>query len=564
MEHLLRDRFGFDTFKPGQREAIEHLLGAGRAAAVFPTGGGKSLCYQLPALVFDGLTLVVSPLIALMKDQIDTLATRGIAARRLDSSVEYSELRQTQSMIARGELRMLYVAPERFNNERFRQSMRGVPIALFAVDEAHCISEWGHNFRPDYLKLAQYAREFNAQRVLALTATATPTVLADMCRQFEIPKEAAVATGFYRPNLTLLLTPISDAQRDIALLDRLKKRPPGATIVYATSRQENERLAERLREHGYDARPYHAGMENDDRGSTQEWFMTGEGSERGIVCATIAFGMGVDKSDIRYVYHYNLSKSIENYSQEIGRAGRDGEPSICEMFVCHDDLEVLEKFVYDNTPEPMGVLGLVRQVFLEGERFDVSVYDLGSDHGIKPLVVKTLLTYLELEGYLEGGTPFYSVYKFKPILDSKAILGRFKGERREFLGNMFRCARRAKVWFTIDSDAASRRLGCTRDRVVAALDYLGKQGMIQLAASQVRLRYTRLKMPDDPASLARSLHTRMSEGETREIGRLHALVDLAEARECQVNRLAAHFGEQRSEACGHCTWCLRKGGRAPA
>ena len=218
--------FGHDVFLPGQREVIEHLLAGRSAAAVFPTGGGKSLCYQLPALMLDGLTLVVSPLIALMKDQVDALAQHGVPAARLDSSLGPDEVRQVMEQVRSGQLRLLYVAPERFNNERFCESIRHIHIALFAIDEAHCISEWGHNFRPDYLKLAEFVRLCGAERVLGLTATATPGVLDDICRLFGIAPQSAVRTGFYRGNLTVLTTPIMAGQRDAELVRRLQSRLP--------------------------------------------------------------------------------------------------------------------------------------------------------------------------------------------------------------------------------------------------------------------------------------------------------------------------------------------------
>src|SRR5581483_20495 len=252
---------------------------------------------------FDGVTLVVSPLIALMKDQIDFLQGRGIAAARLDSSLSAGEARDVTDRMRDGSLKLLYVAPERFNNERFLANLKQTPIALFAVDEAHCISEWGHNFRPDYLKLAETARELGVARVLALTATATPSAVEDICAAFAIPRECAILTGFYRPNLRLATTPVRAADRDALLLKRLQERKPGPTIVYVTLQKTAERVAEELTRAGFPARAYHAGMEPEERTAVQEEWMA---SERGIVVATIAFGMGIDKADVRYVYHYNL------------------------------------------------------------------------------------------------------------------------------------------------------------------------------------------------------------------------------------------------------------------
>src|SRR3954469_23279180 len=269
---MLAARFGFDSFRPGQQQVIDALLAGRSALAVFPTGAGKSLCYQLPALLLEGTTIVVSPLIALMKDQIDFLQRSGIDAARLDSSLEVSEQREMFDRLRAGSLKLLYVAPERFNNERFLGQLARARISLFAVDEAHCISEWGHNFRPDYLKLAERARELGTERVLALTATATPAVVADILAGFGIEEADAVVTGFYRPNLALLTTPIVADERDGQLLPRLRERPPGSTIVYVTLQRTSLRVAALLAAAGLPARPYHAGMSAEERVAVQEWW----------------------------------------------------------------------------------------------------------------------------------------------------------------------------------------------------------------------------------------------------------------------------------------------------
>src|SRR3954466_1285126 len=240
---VLTEKFGFESFRPGQQRVVEALLAGRSALAVFPTGAGKSLCYQLPALLLDGMTIVVSPLIALMKDQIDFLRRSGIDAARLDSSLEVPAQREIFDRLRAGSLKLLYVAPERFNNERFLGQLARARISLFAVDEAHCISEWGHNSRPDYPKLAERARELGAERVLALTATATPAVVADIGAGFGIEDRDAVVTGFYRPNLTLLTTPLTAGEKDERLIERLRERPPGSTIVYVTLQRTSLRVA---------------------------------------------------------------------------------------------------------------------------------------------------------------------------------------------------------------------------------------------------------------------------------------------------------------------------------
>jgi len=552
MQQLLKQHFGFDTFRPGQREVIDAILNKGAALAVFPTGGGKSLCYQLPALAFDGVTMVVSPLIALMKDQIDFLQSHNIAAERLDSSLGADETRRVTDQIRSGELRLLYVAPERFNNERFLSMIKQAKISLFAVDEAHCISEWGHNFRPDYLKIAETARAVGAERVLALTATATPDVVLDIRRAFDIDESAAVVTGFYRKNLMLATTPVTYSERDNVLIKRLQSRTPGPTIVYVTLQKTAERVADRLAGAGFEAKAYHAGMESDDRHAVQDWWMS---SASRIVVATIAFGMGIDKADVRYVYHYNMPKSLESYSQEIGRAGRDDKSSTVEMLACADDLTTLENFVYGDTPTRESLRGLVDELLSKGDEFDVGQIDLSFRHDIRMLVLRTALTYLELLGVLRQGTPFYAGYEFRPIKELKSILSLFSGEPGQLVRDIFAKSKHGTKWLSIDPDDMALRLDKPRGRIVRALEYLEQNGWIEMRASDLRHRYYRLPGKHDVDLLASELSARYLRREQADQARLSQVVDLVQHDGCQTNFLVAHFGEHRSEPCGHCTYC---------
>ena len=487
-----------------------------------------------------------------MKDQIDALSKRGIAALRLDSTLDADGYRDAMDRIRSGDLRLLYVAPERFNNERFRQLLTTLRVSLFAVDEAHCISEWGHNFRPDYLKLAGYAKQAGAERVLALTATATPKVLEDVCRVFEIAPQCAIRTGFYRPNLTLLMSPIEASARDVVLRDRMRERGPGATVVYVTLQRTAEQVADRLAAAGHPAQAYHAGMDAQKRTEVQDWFI---GSSDGIVVATIAFGMGIDKSNIRYVYHYNLPKSLENYSQEVGRAGRDGSPRFAKHLPAAKTCVRSKTLSTATRRHPKPSARFVRALFTLGEAFDVNLYELSSAHDIRPLVARTLLTYLELLHYLEGGTPFYANYRFKPLMPSAQLLGHFEGERRAFVASILQRSRKAKTWFDIDIDQVSRALQATRERVIAALDYLGEKQMLEVKAAGVRLRYRVLMQPEEVQALVDKMVERTQRRERDELARLGQVIDLIEHDGCQTAMLAQHFGEPR-EPCGHCSWCL--------
>jgi ATP-dependent DNA helicase RecQ len=559
---LLRERFGFDAFLPGQREVIEALLEHRRALAVFPTGAGKSICYQLPALAFEGITLVVSPLIALMKDQIDWLGQHGIAAARMDSTLGPEALASVHEALEQGTLRLLYVAPERFQNERFLRSLARWKIALFAIDEAHCISEWGHNFRPDYLKLAGIAREVGAERILALTATATPSVARDIRAAFDIPDSGAIVTGFYRPNLELVTEAVRGGERDARLLERLRQRPPGPTIVYVTLQKAAERIADELSRAGFPAHAYHAGLEPERRAQVQdEW----KRSDRGIVVATIAFGMGIDKADVRYVYHYNLPKSLESYSQEIGRAGRDGAPSVVELFVCDADVPTLENFAYGDTPTERALRGLIADVLGRGESFALNLTELGDRHDIRALVLRTALTYLELLGVLRQGTPFYAGYRFRPKLPIEQIVAQFSGEPAQFLERLLAQAKAGRSWLTIDPEALAGRLRQPRERVVRALEVLEQRGLGVLESSDVRHRFSRVEgVAADVEPLVAELNARFARREASDIERIRQVLALARSSGCLTNALVAHFGQRRAAPCGHCSGCARTSAAEPA
>jgi len=553
IQKTLQQLFGFESFLPGQKEIIMAVLGGRSALAVFPTGQGKSLCYQLPALHLSGLTLVVSPLMALMKDQVDFLVSKGIAAARLDSSLDFNETSKVYEQLHRNELKLLYVAPERFANERFVGMVSGLALSLMVIDEAHCISEWGHNFRPDYLKLADLARSFKVPAVLALTATATPKVSADIQRSFGIAEVDYIQTGFYRPNLTLLFQPTGDP--DQALLQELEKRvQDGPSIVYVTRQQTAEDVAERIAGAGYPARPYHAGLKHELRQEIQDWFMA---SDSAIVVATIAFGMGIDKSNIRAVFHYNLPKSLENYSQEIGRAGRDGKPSSCITFGSADDLLILENFVYGDTPEEKNVQEMIDYILEQENSFDCSLYELANRFDIRPLVVKTLLTYLELEGVIQSTGPFYASYKFKPLKPSTEIFARFDAERQSFLRDLFSCAVKATLWYTVDLQEAVQKTASSRKRIITALDYLEQSGDLLLQVSGPRLGFCQIHTDNlDRNSLKEKLASRFQLREQNDLQRLQLVVDLVNHKGCKTRMLLNYFGEDLDTDCGHCQFCL--------
>ena len=337
---ILKSRFGYDSFLPLQEEIIDNVLARRDGLVLMPTGGGKSLCYQLPALIFDGVTLVISPLIALMKDQVDTLNATGIPARFINSSLPASEIRNVQTQVWRGQTKILYVAPERLSLPGFRSFLHNIDLSLIAIDEAHCISEWGHEFRPDYRNLRQLRQDFPDVPVIALTATATKPVREDIIVQLGLQRGEVFLSSFNRANLSYSVRPKSGSLGVIMSL--LQQRVGQSAIIYCSLRQETEDIAEELNAQGMSARPYHAGLDGEVRRRTQEDFIR---DRVPIIVATIAFGMGIDKPDIRLVVHYSLPKSLEGYYQETGRAGRDGLPGECVLFYSYSDKVKQDYFI---------------------------------------------------------------------------------------------------------------------------------------------------------------------------------------------------------------------------
>ena len=563
MHNTLEQVFGYPQFRAGQEAAISAVLDGRSAAAIFPTGSGKSLCYQLPALLLPHLTLVVSPLLALMQDQLAFLQRHGIAAASIDSAQSREDASAVMARAKAGELKILMISVERLKNERFRNFLQQVPISLLVVDEAHCISEWGHNFRPDYLKLPDYQRQFNIQQALLLTATATPNVIADMQAKFSIAESDVVTTGFYRANLDLWVEPVSGAAKRERLVQWMGERSGQPSIVYVTLQKTAEQIAYHLNQHGISANAYHAGLPHDQREGIQRQFMSGQ---LNCIVATIAFGMGIDKSDIRNVVHFDLPKSIENYSQEIGRAGRDGQPSECLVLANRDSLNVLENFVYGDTPELQGircVLDELRAAIPEGQ-WEFMLLPLSDQSNIRQLPLKTLLVQLELRGLIAPRYAYFAEYRFKFLIDPEALLARFEGERQQFVSAIIQTSSRARTWATVNFDALYAQHQADRNRVVKALDYFQEKGWIELESKQMTEVYSVLVSDFDPQALSQELHRYFTAHEHGEIVRIHAMLALFASDTCLSYRLAQYFGdEQAPQLCGHCSVCAGQVAQLP-
>lgn len=401
---MLEQTFGFPAFREGQADVIRAVLAQRDVIVVMPTGGGKSLCYQLPALLFPGTTLVISPLIALMKDQVDALNARGIPATVINSSLSYDQQTSRLRAMADGQFRLVYVAPERFRNERFIEALKQIKISLFAVDEAHCISHWGHDFRPDYLRLRDAIAALGANsgrpQVIALTATATPRVRTDIAAQLGLNKPDSFVAGFDRPNLFLRVVHCKNEKDRLGHTARIIEMAAGSGIIYAATRKAVEEVTAQLQALGQNVAGYHAGLGDATRSRVQERFMAGQLQ---AIVATNAFGMGVDKRDLRFVTHYNMPGSVEAYYQEVGRAGRDGLPSVCTLLFNYIDTRTHEFFIDGSYPDPELICEVYACLIGVGrETVDLTAREIGPRIGIRnELAINSALIYLEKAGHLE-------------------------------------------------------------------------------------------------------------------------------------------------------------------
>ncbi|WP_274056860.1 RecQ family ATP-dependent DNA helicase [Vibrio parahaemolyticus] len=549
----LQSVFGFDSLRQGQQPVIESVMNGYSAAAIFPTGSGKSLCYQLPATMLPNLTLVISPLLALMKDQLSFLQSKGISAASIDSSQSREEAQRVMVGVKNGEIKILMISVERLKNERFREFIRQVPISLMVVDEAHCISEWGHNFRPDYLKLPQYQRELNIPQTLLLTATATPAVIEDMKNKFDIASDHITVTGFYRSNLDISVIPCEESEKQTQLNTIVAAAPKLPTIVYVTQQQTAEQVAKSLIHIGVNAHAYHAGMKSEVREQIQQQFMAGQID---CIVATIAFGMGVDKSDIRRVIHFDLPKSIENYAQEIGRAGRDGQRSECILLGNTSGLTVLENFVFGDTPERSSISYVLAQIKEHQPQWEVVPLRLSRESNIRQLPLKTLLVYLELAKVIEAKFSYFAEYRFKFLQNQQFIVNQFQGERREFVEAIFTCSTKAKVWCQVDLDALWMHYHSERSRVVAALDYFHQNGWVELESKQLTDVYSVLSDTQNIEDITQHLYELFQSKERKDIDRIHAMLGLFQSSDCLSHQLASYFADHNAPAhCGHCSVC---------
>jgi ATP-dependent DNA helicase RecQ len=544
--NVLKEIFGFDSFKPGQEEAIRAVLQGRDTLAVMPTGGGKSLCYQVPALMQESLTVIVSPLISLMKDQVDSLLQSSVTgAATLHSGLAPEERWEVERRVRTGEVKMLYVAPERLRSLEFVLALRRAGVGLFVVDEAHCISEWGHNFRPDYLFLPRAVRDLGNPPVLALTATATPRVRQDILRSLKMRSPEVVVTSFNRPNLIYRVVPAKEKKHKLPrILDVIRGSPPPG-IVYATTRKECEELAANLRRSGVDAAAYHAGMASSQRASVQERFMT---DELGVVVATIAFGMGVDKPNVRFVIHSSVPGSLPAYIQESGRAGRDGERSECVVLYRGADLGRRKRLVTLGKSGEREVSSFFTALagVESGGRVNVPPGSLSALGGVDPEAAGIVLGSLEESGLISRGYDLWAEVEVHRIEEEP-------GGLREEVSAVHAALPGAG---TVGLPALARKTGLRPAVVQGAIYRMMVDGVVEVVPRgslvDVRLKASAL---DDESR--RGIAGRLKNRANTAYAQIRDVESFAGLRTCRREHLLRHFGDKEEVApCAGCDVCL--------
>jgi ATP-dependent DNA helicase RecQ len=550
---VLKEIFGFDSFRPGQEAVIRAVLEGRDTLAVMPTGGGKSLCYQIPALMQQSLTVIVSPLISLMKDQVDSLLQSSVAdAAALHSGLPPEERWEVERKVRTGEIRMLYVAPERLRSLEFVLSLRRAGVGLFVVDEAHCISEWGHDFRPDYLFLPRAVRDLGSPPVLALTATATPRVRQDIRRSLGMRDPHVEVTSFNRPNLTYRVVPVEKKKEKLArILDVIRSSPPPG-IVYATTRKECDELAAELRSSGVDAAAYHAGMGAARRNEVQERFMT---DEVGVVVATIAFGMGVDKPNVRFVIHAAVPGSLPAYIQESGRAGRDGEAAECVVLYRGADVGRRKRLVTLNTSGEDEVSSFFRGlVGVERDgRVNAPFGSLAALGGVEPDAAGIVLGSLEDSGLVSRGYDLWSEVEVRRLDEEP-------GDLREEVTAVHAALPGAG---SVGLSELARKVGLRPAVVQGAIYRMMVDGIAEVvprgALVDVRLKTTSL---DEESR--RDIASRLKGRASTAYAQIRDVESYANLSACRREHLLRHFGDSEEVApCSGCDFCLGEVHQAP-
>ncbi len=555
---LLKVHYGYTSFRPGQKQAIEAALAGCSVAVIMPTGGGKSLCYQLPALVLPGVTIVVSPLIALMKDQVDGLTKVGIPATFINSSISQAETFNRLEAVKSGQCKLLYIAPERFYNAEFTTALKNIEVSLFAIDEAHCISQWGHDFRPSYLKLKWAIEAVGRPPVMALTATATPEVRADIIKQLGLENPKLVVTGFARPNLQFGVIHANETKKPQLVIDALTSVPDGTGIVYVSTRARADALLQFLLEHDIEAVGYHAGMEAEDRKWVQNNFMSGQAK---VIVATNAFGLGIDKPDIRFVIHYDMPGTVEAYYQEAGRAGRDGRPSFCLLLYNSRDRALHEFFIKGDNPPP-NVIRELYEILLnyESDVVLITYAELAAmlSDKLPEMAIGTGIKILEREGYIARSTERSGNAFLKFLKGAEYILDTISPQAKKLRETVIKLKDRfgnevADGW-QFNPDEAAEILEIKRESLMRAIRKLNDEGLLEyrppFKGTEIRVlkRVNPSEIEFDEAAMRAKLKAAHD--------KLDKIEEYVYDFGCRQKFMLDYFGDHDSGACGKCDICL--------
>ncbi|HEY0003796.1 MAG TPA: RecQ family ATP-dependent DNA helicase [Pyrinomonadaceae bacterium] len=561
----LREHFGFEDFREGQREVINAVLEGHDTVVVMPTGGGKSLCYQLPALMLEGATVIVSPLIALMKDQVDALRARNLPATFINSSIDFEEQKARVAGVRRGQYKLVYVAPERFRSASFVEALKSARISLVAVDEAHCISTWGHDFRPDYLRLRSALEQIGRPQTIALTATATPYVRSDIIEQLSLREPRAFVSGFDRPNLSIKVQHTQKEREKIALIKSLAANNAGSGIIYTSTRKSVEQVAGRLQTAGLSVVAYHAGMDDAAREKAQDDFMSGRVQ---MIVATNAFGMGIDKPDIRFVAHYHMPGSIEAYYQEIGRAGRDGLPSSCVLLFNYADKRTQDYFIEGSFPPPETIARVYEALCAVGQkRIELSVSEIATRASLRnEMAVQSSLIILEKAGHIERGSAGEnraSLRLLMPAPQAREALGARETKSRQVLFGLLGghdLNERLEIELNIADFADS--IGQDLSAVRRALTQLAGAGIISYQPA----RRTRgvLLLDEHPVKQLRIRPKEIANRAALEQRKLREVINFCYTDRCYRAFILDYFGDPHHApncgTCGNCTSDQRDAG----
>ena len=549
LAQTLSRHFGHSSFRPLQREIIESVLAGSATLAILPTGGGKSLTYQLPALLLEGVTLVISPLISLIQDQTQELKRKGLPVGRFDSTLSSEERSQQLSKLRQGDFKLFYTSPESLANPALSTVLRQIDIALVAIDEAHCISDWGHSFRPSYLYLPQVVRSLKPHSVLALTATATRKTASEIRKLFKIKTAHQFSTSHLRPNLKFEVSPCSANEKDQALLATLANKENLPAIVYAMRQEQCEAIAYLLNTHGYKARSYHAGLNTKARSQIQNAFLC---DETEVVVATIAFGMGVDKPNIRSVIHYHLPKSPEGWMQESGRAGRDGLPSLCQLLACGDDVIPLENFSQAKVIRERPLTKLMGSLFEQGKTSKISPYHTRVQLDFHVSSLDIILARLEVSGYLKfTGTSWRYIWAW-PVAGGRLDLSQFSKKISTALEHIFSLGGR------YDTECAESDFSLAPKKLWQALQQLKQEETIVYKPSGWFWHYQIKKKSLDVHAVKQELLGHLQKQTDTEHAKLIEVQKIATTRSCIPNKLAQWFGEKVSTPCGICSSCSKQ------